>query len=128
MSSTLTHGGLPASQAYKWTDVSTLRAFSGIIEMLYSFDPKRKILGYTEYFEFKRHFFIEEWDAMMDRLNEFRANLKKETIEELLESVRKEMIGYADVKKVPEKQFPSFEFKTNLRDMPAVHSEQLTLF
>ena len=92
----ITIGGDDEAVTYKW-DKKTYLEFGEIVFKLLSTDRKKRIDGYNDYYKFIGHFLLDEWNAMMDRLNEFRRSAGVLTIPEIISTIRIEKVTDYDV-------------------------------
>jgi hypothetical protein len=92
-----THGGFPESEAWHWSP-EKYQEFGGILFMLMSSKADNRRRGRNEFYEFKRHFMIWEFDEIIDELNDFRSRKGFPTIPELLESIEFQIVHKSGVK------------------------------
>jgi hypothetical protein len=135
----LTWGGIPESEAFSWEDPTVGQAFGEIVLNLYSTDKKVRRQGYIDFYEFKRHFLVEEWDRKIAVLDEYRAGLSKGTIEDLLYAAREDLTEAGICSLYNEEAKPAdliqpkpvqkeFEFVGSVQDIPLEQTVQLSLF
>jgi len=138
-----THGGFPESEAWHWSP-EKYQEFGGILYLLMSAKAENRRRGSNEYYEFKRHFMIWEFEEVVDDLNDFRAGKGLPTVPDLLESIDDQLIlekGVKDAKDSSEgiKTFieekaakPMFmtpeELQKQLHYFDPGRAEQLSLF
>jgi hypothetical protein len=68
----LTHGGLPESEAWHWSDPARCQEFGRIVFLLQSSDKRDRKTGYQDFYEFKRHFMVDEFDSFVAKLDAYR--------------------------------------------------------
>lgn len=108
----MTHGGLPDSEALHW-DGETYHKLGVIAYLLMSGNAKKAAEGYREFYELKRHFMVEEFDRLIESLDEFRREKGMITFSGMVETVGKKIVETGTVESVerhpydlPEKLIP----------------------
>lgn len=89
--STLTHGGMPSSEAYHWTKATYLR-FGKIVCDLTSAGSDRRAKGYNDYYNMRRYFMAQEWDEKMRDLDIFRVANRHRPLQEILAEIREQIV------------------------------------
>ena len=126
----LTFGGYPESEALHW-DGKTYHKIGTIVYLLMSGNAKKAQAGYQEFFELKRHFMEDEFDATIKNLDDHRRDKGFKTLTEMVDLVGKKIVENGeviDIEKQPE-DIPTFSDSALVLATSAVESvEQMSLF
>lgn len=87
----LTFGGLPEAEAYHWTP-EKYQEFGRIVFLICSAKAEDRRRGRNEFYEFKRHFMVYEFDEILDDLNDFRSRKGFKTIDALLQEIGDQLV------------------------------------
>lgn len=93
----LTFGGLTKSEALHWTQ-DTYQKFGSIIYDLTSNNPQKRLTGYQEFLNLKRHFFEQEWNSKITTLNTHRITNNHKPFETFIEDIRAELVETGSIK------------------------------
>lgn len=94
-----THGGLPDADALHW-DGGTYHKIGVIVYLLMSGNAKKAQEGYWEFHALKRMFMAEEFDRMINSLDDFRREKNMITLSAVVEAVGKKIVESGEVKSI----------------------------
>ena len=94
-----THGGLPDSEALHW-DGDTYHKMGVIVYLLMSGNSKKAAEGYREFYELKRLFMAEEFDRLINSLDDFRREKNMVTLSAMVEAVGNKIVESGEIKSI----------------------------
>jgi hypothetical protein len=118
-----THGGFPTSQALHWNK-ETYQRLGKIIVSMMTGTPEVAKRAYCEYYELKRYFLADEFEEKINELDRFRKNLGAETVHNVLEIIKEQLIVNGDLEFNINQQpiIPDFEKSENGKELDLMKS------